>query len=403
MVKILMDKLSFYGRTSKVVRRKNRVNYMKGLGLSSLATLALAIFPPPASAIQPYNMPEGVTSTSRDIFDLHMFSFWICVGIGVVVFGIMLWSIVFHRKKPGRQAAKFSHSTTLEIIWTIIPIIILIVLLVPATRTLINIYDSSNSEIDIKVTGYQWRWHYEYLGEKVEFFSNLKTTEEQINNAEAKDENYLLEVDEEIVVPVNTKVRFLITAADVLHAWWVPELAVKKDAVPGFINEAWTIIDEPGVYRGQCAELCGTRHAFMPIVVRAVDRAAYDSWLDERKQGAAEEEALAQKTDWTKEELLERGASLYSVNCVACHQTSGNGLPPTFPALNGNSVVLGPMAGQIDVILNGRAGTTMQAYGALLSDADIAAIITHTRNAWDNGGRGQDPVVYPQDVATERK
>lgn len=369
--------------------------------LLSKLTMALVVFIPTAVfAVQPYNLPKGVTEISRDIFDLHMFGFWISLAIGVFVFAIMLWSIIFHRNSVNPNPAKFSHSTTMEIIWTVIPIIILVVLMVPATQVLIRAYDSSNAEIDIKVTGYQWRWQYEYLGERVEFFSNLKTPEEQISGQEEKTPEYLLEVDEEIVIPINTKVRFLLTSADVLHAWWVPDLGVKKDAIPGFINEVWAIVEEEGVYRGQCAELCGTRHAFMPIVVRAVARPEYDAWLAERKQGAAEEEALALKTDWTPEELLERGKKVYTANCIACHQTSGKGLPPAFPALIGSSIVLGPKEAQIDILLNGVSGTTMQAFGALLSDADIAAVISYTRNSW--GNQGQDLIVYPQDVAAQR-
>lgn len=372
------------------------------LAFASLPAISQAV------AIQPYNLPVGVTEVSRELFGLHMFSFWICVVIGFVVFGIMLWSIVFHRKSAGYKAAKFSHSTKLEIIWTVIPIIILVVLMVPAAQSLIRVYDTTESKVDIKVTGYQWRWHYEYLGENVEFFSSTTTPGAQIGNpeegsTEPKGENYLLEVDNEIVVPINTKVRFLLTAADVLHAWWVPDLGVKKDAVPGFINEAWANIDTEGVYRGQCAELCGTGHAFMPIVVRAVSQAEYEAWLDEIRAGAEEEAKLAEKTDWSAEELIERGATVYATNCIACHQTNGKGLPPTFPALNGSPVVLGPMAAQIDVILNGRSGTTMQAFGGLLSDADIAALITYTRNAWSNQGKGSAPIVYPQDVAAARK
>ncbi len=356
-----------------------------------------------AWAIQPYNLPRGVTDVSQDIFDLHMFAFWICVAIGVLVFGIMLWSIIFHRKSTGIKPAKFSHSTTFEIIWTVIPIIILVVLMVPASFKLIEMYDVGEPEIDIKVTGYQWRWHYEYLGENVEFFSNLKTPQEQIDNTQAKTANYLLEVDEELVVPIGTRVRFLFTAADVLHSWWVPELSVKRDAIPGFINEAWAVVNEKGTYRGQCTELCGTNHGFMPIVVRAVDEQEYNDWLGARKQAGAAEEALAERTEWSAEELIERGSQVYAINCVACHQAQGQGIPPAFPALDGSPVVTGDIEAQIDIVLNGRPGTTMAAYGGLLSDNDIAAVITYTRNAWGNKGNVQKNVVLPADVANSRK
>ena len=356
-----------------------------------------------AWAIQPYNLPRGVTDVSQDIFDLHMFAFWICVAIGVLVFGIMLWSIIFHRKSTGIKPAKFTHSTTFEIIWTVIPIIILVVLMVPASFKLIEMYDVGEPEIDIKVTGYQWRWHYEYLGENVEFFSNLKTPQEQIDNTQAKTANYLLEVDEELVVPIGTRVRFLFTAADVLHSWWVPELSVKRDAIPGFINEAWAVVNEKGTYRGQCTELCGTNHGFMPIVVRAVDEQEYNDWLGERKQAGAAEEALAERTEWSAEELIERGSQVYAINCVACHQAQGQGIPPAFPALDGSPMVTGDIEAQIDIVLNGRPGTTMAAYGGLLSDNDIAAVITYTRNAWGNKGNVQKNVVLPADVANSRK
>ena len=404
-MKLLTSLRRMVSASISMVRMKGRYIIGSIGSIGSISTFAglLAIAPSSVLAIQPYNLPKGATELSREFFDLHMFAFWICVVISIVVFGVMLWSIIFHRKDAGYKAAKFSHSTTLEIVWTVIPIIILVVLLVPGTASLIKAYDSSEAEIDIKITGYQWRWQYEYLNENVEFFSNLKTSEEQINDQEAKGENYLLEVDEEIVVPVKTKVRFLVTAADVLHSWWVPELGVKKDAIPGFINEAWTKVEEEGVYRGQCAELCGTRHAFMPIVVRAVDRTTYDSWLAERKKGAEAEAALAQRTDWTKEELIERGQQVYAINCAACHQNNGKGLPPAFPALDGSPLALGALKDQIDIILNGRSGTTMQAFGGLLSDADVAAVITYTRNAWSNKGRSQPDAAFPKDVAAQRK
>lgn len=386
----------------KNVDKQGHLKILSG-SFMALVSLLLLFTAGNVSAIQPYNLPRGVTDVSQDIFDLHMLTFWVCVVIGIVVFGIMFWSLIFHRKSSGNKPAKFSHSTKFEVIWTVIPAIILVALMVPASLRLIDMHHIGEPEIDIKVTGYQWRWHYEYLGENVDFFSNLKTSQEQINNLEAKNENYLLDVDEEMVIPVDTRVRFLFTAADVLHAWWVPELSVKKDAIPGYINEAWTEIKEEGVYRGQCAELCGTNHGFMPIVVRAVAKEKYQDWLASRKKAVAEEEALAGKTDWSIEKLMERGSQVYTANCIACHQSSGQGIPPTFPALDGSSVVLGPAAAQINIMLNGVSGTTMSAFGALLSDNDIAAVITYTRNAWGNKGKSQSDLVSPQDVAAERK
>lgn len=239
------------------------------LGLASL----------PAQAEWAVNMGRGATEVSRSVFDLHMTIFWICVVIGVVVFGAMFWSMLMHRRSRGQQPAQFHEHTWVEILWTVVPFVILVLMAVPATRTLIAIYDHSEPDLDIQITGYQWKWHYKYLGQDVEFFSNLATPRAQIDNQAAKDAHYLLEVDQPLVVPVGAKVRFLVTAADVIHSWWVPAFGWKQDAIPGMVSEQWTRIDEPGTYRGQCAELCGKDHGFMPIVVRAVPRAEFEGWL----------------------------------------------------------------------------------------------------------------------------
>ena len=348
------------------------------------------------SACQPYNLTQGVTDISQKVYGLHIFAFWVCVCIGIVVFGAMFFSIFFHRKSRGYKAADFSHSTKLEIVWTIIPVIILIVLMVPGTLVLMDMYDTGEPQLDIKITGYQWKWRYEYLNENVNFFSNLQTPRAQIINQQTKGENYLLEVDEPLVLPINTRVRFLITASDVLHAWWVPQLSVKKDAIPGFINEAWTEINEEGIYRGQCAELCGADHGFMPIVVRAVNKETFNEWLAARREESKQEEQLAIKTDWTKDELMQRGERIYAINCASCHQPTGKGLPPSFPALVSSPVVLGDMSEQIDLVLNGREGTAMAAFSSILSHNDIAAVITYTRNKW--GNQAQPDTVFPADV-----
>ncbi|WP_372875312.1 cytochrome c oxidase subunit II [Pseudomonas sp.] len=340
------------------------------------------------------NMAPGATEVSRSVFDLHMTIFWICVVIGVVVFGAMFWSMLVHRRSTGQQPAHFHESTTVEILWTVVPLLILVGMAIPATKTLIEIYDNTESELDIQVTGYQWKWHYKYLGQDVEFFSNLTTPQDQINNRAVKGEHYLLEVDEPLVVPVGTKVRFLITAADVIHSWWVPALAVKKDAIPGFINESWTRIDEPGIFRGQCTELCGRDHAFMPIVVEAKSKEDYATWLAERKQLAAAEKELTSK-EWTLDELLARGEKSYQTACAACHQANGEGLPPMFPALKGSAIATGPAAGHMNIVVNGKPGTSMAAFGKQLSEVDIAAIITYERNAW---GNKVGDMVTPQDV-----
>ena len=232
-----------------------------------------------ASAGQPINMPVGVTDISKDVYDMHMIALWLCVVIAVLVFGAMIYSMFAHRKSRGVTPASFHESTTVEAVWTTIPFLILIALAIPATTTLVAMEDTSEYDLTVKITGYQWLWHYEYLDEGVEFYSVLSTPRSQINGTEEKTENYLLEVDNELVLPVGKRVRFLITANDVNHAWWVPDLAVKKDAIPGFINEAWTKINTAGVYRGQCAELCGRDHGFMPVVVRAVEEAEFDQFL----------------------------------------------------------------------------------------------------------------------------
>jgi len=250
----------------------------------TLGTALLLIAGSVSAELQPYNMPVGVTDISAKVFDLHMLIFWICVAIGVVVFGAMIISMIMHRKSVGHEAAQFHESTTAEIVWTLVPLAILIGMAIPATKVLIEMEDTSSADLTVKITGYQWMWHYDYLDEQVNFFSKLATPREQVYNAQEKGENYLLEVDNELVLPVGKKVRFLITSNDVLHAWWVPDLAVKKDAIPGFINESWAKIEKAGVYRGQCAELCGRDHAFMPIVVRAVDEADYQQWVQSQSE-----------------------------------------------------------------------------------------------------------------------
>lgn len=341
-----------------------------------------------------FNMPKGVTDISRSVFDLHMLIFWICVVIGVIVFSVMFWSIFMHRKSRGAVPATFHENISVEVLWTVIPLLILIGMAVPATKTLIDIYDTEESDVDIMITGYQWRWQYKYLGEDVSFLSNLTTPRDQINNLTEKGENYLLEVDEPMVVPVGKKVRFLITSADVIHSWWVPALAVKKDAIPGFVNEAWTRIEVPGIYRGQCTELCGRDHGFMPIVVDARSQEDYDAWLAGKKEAAAAETELRDK-DWSLAELMERGERVYLTNCAACHQPDGSGMPPTFPALKGSDMALNDIPGHIDIVVNGKPGTSMAAFSGQLSEVDIAAVITYERNAW---GNDTGEIVSPLDI-----
>ncbi len=335
----------------------------------------------------PLNMTKGVTEISQQVYDLHMTIFWICCAIGAVVFGAMFWSILRHRKARGVQPAQFHESTKVEILWTAIPVVILILMAIPATKTLIAMEDTTEADVTVLVTGSQWKWHYKYLNTDVEFYSLLATPKEQINNRFAKGDNYLLEVDRPLVIPTGKKVRFLMTSDDVIHSWWVPAFAVKKDANPGFINEAWTRVEEPGIYRGQCAELCGKDHAFMPVVVIAKSPADYEQWLNgeaERiaKAKAEEQELLAM--NMSMDELMSVGERTYIAYCAACHQPNGEGLAGIFPALKGSSLALNDMAGHIDIVLNGKAGTSMQAYAKQLSLKEIAAVITYERNAWGN-------------------
>jgi len=338
------------------------------------------------------NLTKGVTEVSRDVYDLHMLVLYICTAIGVVVFGAMFWSMVFHRKSKGVKPATFHESTKVEILWTAIPVVILIAMAVPATITLIDMENNDDADITVQVTGSQWKWHYKYFDQDLEFYSVLSTPREQYENQNGtsaeKGENYLLEVDRPLVIPINKKVRFVITSDDVIHAWWVPAFAVKQDANPGFINEAWTKVDKPGVYRGQCAELCGKDHGFMPIVVEVKSEADYALWLDEQKQlkaNAAAAEAASLNASVPLEELMQLGETTYTAYCAACHQVSGQGLPPAFPALKGSAIATtGPASEHINIVFNGKAGTGMQGYGKQLSLKEIAAVVTYERNAWGN-------------------
>ncbi|HGG60670.1 MAG TPA: cytochrome c oxidase subunit II [Gammaproteobacteria bacterium] len=366
--------------------------------LAGLVTLALT---QPALAEFGLNMRQGVTDISHKVYDLHMLITYVCIGLAVLVFGAMFYSILNHRKSKGHEAATFHESTTLEIVWTIIPFIILIAMAIPAAKTLIAMEDNSDSDLTIKVTGYQWKWRYEYMdgdAQGVSYFSILSTPREQIENAAAKGEHYLLEVDEPLVVPVNKKVRFLVTSNDVLHSWWVPDFAVKQDAVPGFINEAWAVVKEPGTYRGQCAELCGKDHGFMPINVVAMNDSDFVKWASEKKSAAAAAAGAADK-EWSKAELLAKGEAVYGKTCAACHQPNGKGIPGVFPAIEGSPVATGPVDQHIAVVMNGRPGTAMQAFAGQLNDLDIAAVVTYQRNAF---GNNVGDVVQPKQIKAKR-
>ncbi|MEZ5558564.1 MAG: cytochrome c oxidase subunit II [Pseudomonadales bacterium] len=343
-------------------------------------------------------MRPGVTEISHSVYDLHMLLFWICVAIGVVVFGAIFWSIIHHRKSAGHQAAQFHESTRLEIGWTLIPTLILITMAYPATKTLIAMYDTGGEDMSIEVRGYQWKWQYKYLDEDLNgtfgFFSSLATPQDEIHNKSAKGEHYLLEVDKPLRIPANRKVRFLLTAEDVIHSWWVPDFGMKRDAIPGIINDMWAIVPEPGVYRGQCTELCGKDHGFMPVVVEVLPEAEFDAWYAEQLQAEEVRKEALSKT-FTTDELMAQGEQVYGTFCAACHQPNGQGMPPVFPALAGSAIATGPLDAHLDIVLNGKAGTAMQAFGKQLDAAQIAAVVYYERHSW---GNNTGDIVQPSDV-----
>lgn len=349
----------------------------------------------------PLNMPRGVTPISREVYDLHMLILAIVTAIAIIVFGVLFWSIVHHRKSKGAVAAKFEHNTKAEIIWTLIPILILIAVGVPATKTLINMEDISEADLTIKVTGYQWKWKYDYVKEGVSFFSALDQASNEARQLKSNIdpntvENYLLNVDKPMVLPIKKKIRILVTAADVIHAWWVPDFGWKRDAIPGFIKAGWIFIDEAGTYRGQCAELCGKDHAFMPIVVNAVSEEEYKAWIVDQKQMMADAMAGADR-EWTKDELMEKGKEVYGANCASCHMISGEGVKNLFPSLVNSSIVLGPVEEHIKTVLHGK--NLMPAFAPQLNDADIAAVLVYERNSW---GNNTGDIVQPADVKALR-
>ncbi|AIY64124.1 cytochrome c oxidase subunit II [Pseudoalteromonas piratica] len=366
--------------------------------LVKLSLWLLLSFPFLAVGTSQYNLPVGVTDISRDVYELHMTIFYICCVIGLVVFAVMFWAIIHHRKSKGAVPAQFHESTKVEILWTAIPFVILIAMAVPATKTLIAMEDTTKADLTIKVTGSQWKWHYEYLDHDVSFYSVLSTPREQITNQDEKTETYLLDVDKPLIIPKGKKVRFLMTSDDVIHSWWVPEFAVKKDANPGFINEAWTRVNEAGIYRGQCAELCGKDHGFMPIVVEVKEPNEFEQWLAnaqlEKAQAAAAEKASLSVT-LSEDELMTLGEQVYMANCAACHQPSGMGLPGVFPALKDSPIAVGDIKAHIDIVVHGKPATAMQGYSKMLSLKELAAVVTYERNAW---GNNTGDLVQPSDI-----
>ena len=367
------------------------------------SSVALGIFSmlamPAAQAEYKLNMTEGVTPISQQLYGLHMLVFGICVVIGVLVFVVMAWSIFHHRKSKGAVAANFHESTTIEIIWTVAPLLILIGIAIPATATLLDLEDAkTNADITLQVTGIQWKWKYTFVDEDVSFVSSLAQSSRDVFKDPTSNENYLLEVDNELVLPVGKKIRFLFHSNDVIHAWWVPALGVKQDSIPGFINDSWALIEKPGIYRGQCAELCGKDHGFMPIVVNAVSEPEYEAWLAGMKAEAAAA-AAAGEQDWSMQDLVARGETVYQANCAACHGPTGAGIPGAFPAMTGSAIVNGDPAGHIDIVVNGKTGTSMSSFKGQLNDVDIAAVLTYERNSL---GNSVGDIIQPSAIKNAR-
>ncbi|MFC3117127.1 cytochrome c oxidase subunit II [Cellvibrio fontiphilus] len=344
-----------------------------------------------------YNMTSGVTDISGQVYNLHMIIFYICCAIAAIVFGLMFWSILHHRKSKGAAPAQFHGSLKIEIIWTAIPVLILIAMAIPASKTLIAMEDTSEADLTVLITGSQWKWHYKYLEYPIEFYSLLATPREAINNQAEKTDLYLRDVDKPLVLPTGKKIRFLVTADDVIHSWWVPAFAVKKDANPGFINETWTKVDKPGIYRGQCAELCGKDHAFMPIVVDVRSPEDFDQWVAQELERQAQEKAAElARGNLTMDELMSLGQKTYETHCAACHQISGEGLPGVIPALKGSIMATTDIPAHIQIVVNGKAGTAMQAFAKQLTNSELAAVITYERNAW---GNNTGELVQAADIA----
>jgi cytochrome c oxidase subunit II len=349
-----------------------------------------------------WNLQPAATKIAEDIHTLHEYVMVLIVVIFIGVFGVMFYSVFAHRKSQGAKAAHFHENTTVEIIWTVIPLLILIVIAWPATRTVIEQKDTTNADMTVKVTGMQWKWGYDYIkgeGEGISFVSQLSTPRDQIEGRAEKGPNYLLEVDNEMVVPVGKKIRILTTAADVIHAWGLNAFGVKQDAIPGFIRDTHFTATKVGTYRGQCVELCGKEHAFMPIVVKVVSAADYTAWVGEQKKKMAAAADDPSKT-WTLEDLRARGEKVYAANCVACHQANGKGTPPAFPGLDGSKIATGPKGPHIDIVVNGKPGTAMAAFGKQLNDTDLAAVVTYERNAWSNKS---GEVIQPAEIKPARK
>lgn len=380
---------------------RERIVAMIRMLLDSMAAIVLSMFSHSAFAAV-FDLREGVTDISKRILALHHISLSVCIFVGVIVFGAMFYTIFAHRRDKHPTPATFHESTLVEVVWTVIPILILIGMALPATAILREIEDNSDSDITILVTASQWKWHYQYVEADLGYYSNLETPQEQIDNLEDKTEHYLLEVDNPLVLPTNKKIRFLTASQDVIHSWWVPDFAVKQDAIPGFINEAWTRIPTPGIYRGQCAELCGKNHAYMPVVVEVRPEEEFDAWIEEQRlaMALASETAVADRNKtWSMAELMPIGEEVYIDHCATCHQPNGTGQGGKYPALAGSEIATGEIFEHLNRVMNGKADTEMQAWAPQLSDLELAAVITYERNSW---GNDTNEVIQPMTVYTSR-
>jgi cytochrome c oxidase subunit 2 len=403
MASLICSFTRFQKHKAKAIRRSRAVKcYLSGLRCVAnyLVLMWLLLISAPLQAqTEKYNMTRGATDISHQVYDLHMAIFYICCVIGAIVFALMFWSIVYHRKSKGAKAEQFHGSLKIELLWTAIPVVILVVMAIPASKTLIAMEDASKADLTVLVTGSQWKWHYKYMEYPIEYYSMLATPRDQIENLAEKTELYLRDVDKPLVLPTGKKIRFLVTADDVIHAWWVPAFAIKKDANPGFINETWTKVDKPGIYRGQCAELCGKDHGFMPIVVDVRTPEEFDRWAAEQvelqAQAKAEAEKAAQQTQ-SLEELMALGQKTYESHCAMCHQISGEGLAGAIPALKGSAMVTQNIPAHIHIVVFGKPSTAMQAFGKQLTTSELAAVITYERNAW---GNNTGELVQVADVA----
>ena len=370
----------------------------------ALITLLTAVGAAAQEEPSTFNMPYGVTQASRGAYDMHMLVFWISVVIGVGVLAVMSWSLIRHRRSRGVTPSRFSENARLEQAWKLGAALVLVAISVPATTTLLTTNSHPDPDVVVDVEGSQWKWHYRYPEEDIAFHSNLAASSREANRkgsgvSPASVPNYLQDVDEPLVLPVDRNVRLRITATDVVHSWWVPELGFKRDAIPGFVNRADIVIDKPGTYRGQCAELCGAGHALMPVVVKAVPPAEFDAWVADHRRQAAEEQRAAEK-EWTRSRAMKQGEQVYASLCASCHQANGEGVPGQFPPLDGNELVNGPVADHLDIVIHGsQQNPLMQAFGTQLSDRELAAVITYERNAWSNE---TGDLVTPEQVEAAR-